>query len=58
MKNSLAIACLLSTSQALRFISETGGDLSQDEEANLIRPTLIAQNAIPHSNELKGDSFS
>jgi hypothetical protein len=24
----------------------------------LIRPTLIAQNAIPHSNEMKGDSFS
>ena len=40
-----AIIALLSTAAAIRFSDNS--DLSADEEANLIRPTLVANQALP-----------
>ena len=57
MKFAFAVIALINSSSAIRFTPETN-ELSEAEEQNLVRPTLIAENAIPNSNELRASSFS
>ena len=53
MKQNLAIACLLASTQAIRF-SEPGSNLSFNEDEALVRPVMIAQNVMPGSNNQRG----
>jgi hypothetical protein len=46
---NLAIACLLASTQAIRF-SEPGSSLSFEEDEALVRPTMIAQKVMPGGN--------
>ena len=48
---------LLNSAFALRFLNN-GTELTTNEEANLVRPTMIAENAIPNSNETRRQTFS
>ena len=53
MKQNLAIACLLASTQAVRF-SDPGSELSFNEDEALVRPTMIAENIMPGSNNQRG----
>merc|ERR1712127_687798 len=52
-----AVIALVATTSAVRF-TPTNHELSEAEESNLVRSSLIAENAIPNSNELRASSFS
>ena len=57
MKFTFAIIALIASTSAVRFTPDNH-ELSEAEEMNLVRSSLIAENAIPHSNELRASSFS
>lgn len=50
MKMNVAIACLLASTQAIRFAGD-GADLTTQEDEALIRPTMIAEGLEPKKDQ-------
>ena len=57
MKFTIAVIALINSTSAVRF-TPTSQELSVAEEQNLVRSSLIAENAMPNTNEMRASSFS
>ena len=51
-----AIIALIAAVSAVKFSDNL--ELTEAEEQNLVRPSLLAENALPNSNKLRASSFS